>query len=101
MMLHIPECLKCKSKNIFYEPDLIKRHSISNEISKNAEKMLMECLDGEDTTPSTSEICEFESGIKLKKQEKKCEKCKSQACKCLEELKRQESDKDLNEREEI
>jgi hypothetical protein len=89
MMLHIPECLKCKSKNIFYEPDLIKRHSISNEISKNAEKMLMECLDGEETTPSNTETREIESGIKFKKQEKKCENCNSEACKCLEESKRQ------------
>jgi hypothetical protein len=47
MMLHLLECQGCQSKNIFFEPELIDRHGISDEETKQAIKSIQEILNPE------------------------------------------------------
>ena len=83
-MLHLPDCFICKSKNIFYEPELVKRHKISENETELAVKSILEIIDGNQISPVSlpdkNELSEVES---LKKSDssksvvkvKKCEKC--------------------------
>jgi hypothetical protein len=42
----------------------------------------MECLDGEEIESTVAETSQVKSVVKLEQKEKKCEKCKSEVCKC-------------------
>ena len=44
MMLHLQDCFACHQKNIFYEPELVQRHTINKEDTTNATELILDIL---------------------------------------------------------